>query len=211
MTFKFKINFVGSILKVHCFAANYIVENYCQRQSKYQLFSFWNTSFAEKIFCFAKCKQKGFSIVYNNIVRFVHRYSDSAGCLDIRNLCGSQKPNSQANIDDNIHRPGQTLISAESRCVSKSKLYAMSCCVAKKIPDGINAGRKMEPAYSSSTNGLFLWWNGGLIAFLIRTEYSSECAVNCVIHKRPLLDSGGSSEVYIWNGAIFRCGSSTRC
>ena len=53
VTFKFKINFVGSILKVHCFAANYIVENYCQRQSKYHLFLFWNTSFAEKIFCFA--------------------------------------------------------------------------------------------------------------------------------------------------------------
>lgn len=137
MTFKFKINFVGSILKVHWFAANYIVENYCQRQSKYQLFSFWNTSFAEKIFCFAKCKQKGFSIVYNNIVRFVHRYSDSAGCLDIRNLCGSQKPNSQANIDDNIHRPGQTLISAESRRVSSRSCTPCPVVLRKKFPTGL--------------------------------------------------------------------------
>lgn len=137
MTFKFKINFVGSILKVHCFAANYIVENYCQRQSKYQLFSFWNTSFAEKSFCFAKCKQKGFSIVYNNIVRFVHRYSDSAGCLDIRNLCGSQKPNSQANIDDNIHRPGQTLISAESHRVSSRSCTPCPVVLRKKFPTGL--------------------------------------------------------------------------
>lgn len=82
----------------------------------------------------------------------------------------------------------------------------MFCCVVKKIFDGINVGRKMELVYSSSMNGLFLWWNGRLIVFLIWIEYLFECVVNCVIYKWFFFDFGGLSEVYIWNGVIFCCG-----